>query len=231
MPGGELNVLDWCATAADTAAENKKAAADAIRQVEKLGGQVSDLSRQIDEFIQAKEQDEETLFLKFRDLLNEKKVKIRELQKIIASTGGGANTGSTSPTQPSQAPPPTPSRGRRADQSRTTKRKASDLAAQAGGLETMEVDQVKSDPDSTGDGGETEATASTASDEDEESAANSYSGASQAQLQQSEAAPPAKAQAQQPPKRNLPFAKAKPPANITKAPAEADSETDSDDEL
>jgi DNA-binding protein H-NS len=49
------------------------------------------LRRQLDELVEAKKSDEEELLVKFRDLLNEKKVKIREQTALLAAASREAN--------------------------------------------------------------------------------------------------------------------------------------------
>lgn len=230
IPGGQLNVLDWCATAVDAAAENKKAAFEASSRARQLEGEVADLKSQLDELIRAKEEDETVLLLKFRDLLNEKKVKIREQQKII--TSNPINDVTVSP--PSLSQTALPERSRKADKSRSAKRKAPanviEEDSSEDGFEPMEVDKVKTEPEETDKGDETDGTASTASDEDGP-AARSVSEANTAASSQRQKSPPKKAAAQAPPKRNLPFVKDKTKPAVALPPAAAGSETESDDEL
>uniref|UniRef100_A0A8H7NLK1 Uncharacterized protein n=1 Tax=Bionectria ochroleuca TaxID=29856 RepID=A0A8H7NLK1_BIOOC len=84
-PESGFNVLDWCATAVDAAAESKALTASTATKIQDLESTIADLKNQLDELIKAKDEDETALLFKFRDLLNEKKVKIREQQKVIES--------------------------------------------------------------------------------------------------------------------------------------------------
>lgn len=224
----EYNVLDWCATAVDAAAESKAASMNAALKVEELEATIGDLKKQLDELITAKAEDETALLAKFRDLLNEKKVKIRQQQKIIASSSKDA--GSQSASQPARGA--SQEESHTAGKSRAGKRKAQEAAIKEedrssdDGFEPMEVegDKPASDPEDTDREAETDATASTASDDEDAQEPTPSVAPKQ---------PPAKqAKSQPPPPRSLPFAKAKPQAAAPKAPVGgADSETDSDDEL
>ena len=231
IPGGELNALEWCATAVDAVVENKTAAFQASRRAEQLESEVADLRAQLEELIKAKEEDETALLLKFRDLLNEKKVKIREQQKIIASKP--TNVGAASPPPASQTA--LPERSRKADKSRSAKRKAPAVPIEEDSsddsFEPMEVDKaVKTEPEETDKETDTDGTASTAGDE-EEAAGGIASGANTAASAQRQKSPPKKAAAQPPPKRSLPFAKDKTKPTAAAVSAAEGSETESDEEL
>ena len=235
IPGGELNVLDWCATAADAAAECKKAASESLQKTESLESEVRSLQDQLEELIKAKSEDETTLLMKFRDLLNEKKVKIREQQKVIASSNTAAAEGDGGGNAESSGPSATviPERSRKAQQSRSTKRKAANTVVDDSsddGFEPMEVDKVKSEPEETDRADDTEDTASTASDDEDKPASKEAPRPNTATAEPNKTQPKGKA-ADPPPKRSLPFAKSKPKTAPATAPADAGSETESDDEL
>lgn len=194
----------------------------------------------MEELIQAKDDDEKTMLLKFRDLLNEKKVKIREQQKIIASTRTDAGTNSSQTPQPPQQTSPQlpqtslPSRGRKAAQSRSSKRKQPAAVVEESSdedAEPMDVDKVKEEEE-TDKGMETDgATASTASDEEDEAPAQNANATNAATSLQQQTPLSKKPQGQPPPKRALPFTKAKSKASEASRQATGDSETESDDEL
>ncbi|KAF4126428.1 DNA double-strand break repair and V(D)J recombination protein XRCC4 [Geosmithia morbida] len=245
VPGGELNVLDWCATAVDAAAESKHAAMEETQRVRQMETEVANLKRQLEELIQAKDEDETALFLKFRDLLNEKKVKIREQQKIIASTNAAGVHGDEKSESPSEAPASQtalPERSRKAGRSRDAKRKAAatpvpDEEEVEESPEPMDVEKVKSEPEETDSGGETEATESADSSEEdpegEEEAPGKTIDRGPSTPSAKRPEPPKKASAQPPAKRSLPFvkSKSKPQAAPRPITAGADDDTDSDDEL
>jgi hypothetical protein len=229
VEGGELNVLDWCATAVDAAAKTKKAAFEASVKAAELEAEVADLKAQLEELIKAKDEDETSLLLKFRDLLNEKKIKIREQQKIIASKQLKDEV-TASPPRPSQIA--IPERSRKADTSRRAKRKAPVAVEEdsSDGFEPMEVDKVKTEQEDTDRETETDGTASTASDDDEP-AGEGVSEANTAASSQQNKSAPKKGAAQPPPKRSLPFVKSKTKPAPGPAAGAAGSETESDDEL
>lgn len=113
-------------------------------RAEKLEKSVEELKSQLQELIKAKETDENQLLEKFRDLLNGKKLKIRQQQRLLASAdvdpakleNAGASQNSV----------------RKAKASRGGKRKmAQDVSDESDdGFERMEVDQdeveVKDEP-------------------------------------------------------------------------------------
>lgn len=236
--GAEYNVLDWCATAVDAATDSKLTAQKVSSKAEELEATVADLKKQLDELITAKSEDETSLLSKFRDLLNEKKVKIRQQQKIIASISNKAAD------SPSPQPAPTvestsEDKGRKAGKSRGGKRKANvvkeEEESSEDGFEPMEVEKRKSDPEDSDPGEDTDVTASTASDDEDLGQEAAKNGGDATTLKGSSQQPrpqPTKAAVPPPAPRSLPFAKAKPqPATRANASAGADSETDSDDEL
>ncbi|EMR61293.1 putative dna double-strand break repair and vj recombination xrcc4 protein [Eutypa lata UCREL1] len=89
-PDEEISPFNWCIStiAARVRAEEELAAATAKAQA--LESSVGELKDQLRELIQAKEDDETQLLVRFRDLLNEKKVKIRQQQRLMAVADGGS---------------------------------------------------------------------------------------------------------------------------------------------
>ncbi|KAK0386481.1 hypothetical protein NLU13_6316 [Sarocladium strictum] len=221
----EIGLFDWCVAAVDASVDGRKALSDVESQKEALEADVKDYKRQLDELIQAKNDDETVLLQKFRDLLNEKKLKIREQQKIIAAASF-PDGGPASP-EVHDSPPPT----RKPAASRAGKRKAAAKDAQDGDetpeAEEMEVNNpIKLEAEDTDPGNTTEGTASTVGDEDD-----SDDEEPQAPSNARRASPPRPTSKQKsdkpPPPRSLPFNKKKVAA---KAASEATSETDSDDD-
>lgn len=231
-----IELLEWCATSADAVAASKKATALAQFKATELEASIQQLKDQLDELLKAKDEDETALLQKFRDLLNEKKVKIREQQKVLAS-GAFTTAKPAEPEEPSPEPePPVPKakgRGRKAAPSRAGKRKAAAPAKEESDEEDEQVPdladepRIKSEPEDTDDGNTTEATASVDgdSDSDEEMADDA---------EEAVAPPtdptPAKKVAAPPPKRDLPFVNRKPKEAPKLVPV-GGAETDSDDEL
>ncbi|KAG9258077.1 uncharacterized protein F5Z01DRAFT_316641 [Emericellopsis atlantica] len=241
IEGGELNVLEWCATAVDAVVDCEKRAAASTSKISQLENEVTELRSQVEELIQAKQEDETVLLMKFRDLLNEKKVKIREQQKVIAALPSSAGSASQQPSQPSQ--PTLPQRGRKTQTSRATKRKAAAPIVEEesdDGFESIEIDKVKTEPTEPQDPEETEkdtesdATASTASDGEPAPGPSGVPSGKAPKSQplatggSSAAAQQQKKSAQPPPKRSLPFTAKKPTPAV---PGGEGSETASDDEL
>lgn len=97
---------------------------------------VEELTSQLDDLLKAKNDDESVMLEKFRDLLNEKKLKIRQQQKLIESADVDLeklqNVGASQRTM------------RKAGVSRTSKRKIKDEPLSEGesddGFEKMDVD-------------------------------------------------------------------------------------------
>lgn len=233
------NVLDWCATAVDFAADSKNAAKRNTTKIEELEKTVADLKQQLDDLITSKVDDETSLLSKFRDLLNEKKVKIREQQKIIASTSTDGNAASVSQSADQDEPVTSVEKGHKAGKSRAGKRKAKETAVKEeestdDGFEPMEVEKGREEAEDTDPGDDTEATASTASDDEDDAqeAVEEEAQAAKPAARSQQSKPPAEKRERPPPPRALPFARSRPQ---DKAPAAtsggADSETESDDEL
>lgn len=208
--------------------------AEAAAHAKELETTVTELKAQLDELVTSKQEDETALLQKFRDLLNEKKVKIREQQKVIAagsfpnSHSASQRASQTSDSQPSRTPAP----------SRPRKRKVQAAASSSNEPENdeMDVDKIKSEPEDSEPENTPEDTAEdTASgdsdedddgDEDNGSADNTETRADNVSKPEPKA-PPKKVNEQPPPSRSLPFAKKKAPSK----PAATGNETDSDDEL
>jgi hypothetical protein len=221
----EIGLFDWCVAAVDAALEGRTLSSEVESQKEALQVDVKDYKRQLDELIQAKNDDETVLLQKFRDLLNEKKLKIREQQKII-STASFPDGGPESP-EPQESPQP----ARKPTASRAGKRKAAAKDAQDGDeapdAEEMDVDDhIKIEAEDTDPGNTTEGTASTAGDDDSED--EQPRAASTAK--EASPPPPSKQKVDKPPPpRSLPFNQKR---SAAKAAPKAQSETDSgDDEL
>lgn len=191
---------------------------------------VKQLKDQLDELIKAKETDESVQLQKFCDLLNEKKVKIREQQKIMAS---GSFKHTAKPTDVDMGEDEVPHK-RKPKSSRPGKRKATNKnpASPETGNEddNMQVELpepvVKTEPQDSDDGETTDRTAS-ADESEEESERNDVNIAENNTAPTKSAAEGNKKTAHQPPpRRDLPFLNKQP---AKQAPVAED--TDSDDEL
>ncbi|KAI9158491.1 hypothetical protein HJFPF1_06486 [Paramyrothecium foliicola] len=231
-----IELFEWCGTAAEAAASSQKALADASANAQKLNDTIAELKAQLDELVQVKQDDETALLLKFRDLLNEKKVKIREQQKLLATASLGDDDRAAVPS----SPPPAPEQKRRPGKSRPAKRKVQPTTVEEysgeEGIERMDVDEVKAETRETDSDRETEETASIASDENADADDNVPNVTDAKQAASSKAGKDThKKQAEQPPpRRELPFTHRKNnnPATAKSAPPpHPGSETESDDEL
>ncbi|OAA52390.1 DNA double-strand break repair and VJ recombination XRCC4 [Beauveria brongniartii RCEF 3172] len=232
-----IELFEWCAASADAVVASNEATAQIQSKATELEASIHQLKEQLEELLKAKDEDETALLQKFRDLLNEKKVKIREQQKVLAS-GSFSAPKQEEPREPSPEPEPeaprTKARGRKPAATRARKRKAVAPAKEESDEEDVagELSPIKLEPEDTDDGQTTEATASVDgdSDEDEEMADNGEDGEAAAPPPRRESSPPKKT-AVPPPKRALPFANRK-PKDAPKPVAQAGgADTDSDGEL
>ncbi|KAI0125011.1 hypothetical protein BJ170DRAFT_597856 [Xylariales sp. AK1849] len=81
----ELSLFDWCVDAIGSRVKVVEELAAAAYKADELEKSATELKQQLEELIKAKEDDETQLLEKFRDLLNEKKLKIRQQQRLLAS--------------------------------------------------------------------------------------------------------------------------------------------------
>ncbi|XXG97641.1 hypothetical protein Hte_003948 [Hypoxylon texense] len=227
----EISPFDWCVLALGSREKVQENLATANLKISTLEDSLKELKDQLDELIKTKEEDETQLLEKFRDLLNEKKVKIRQQQRLLASSNVDpeklANVSGGQSTQK-----------RTAQASRAAKRKVKDEPESSDdGFQNMDIDKASnSDSDSAQEdveedqgGTMTDETASGTGSDDEPApppvkpqrnqAAPSTSSSKSASEEDS---PPP------PPKRNLPYMR-KPAAPAPK-PVD-DDETESDEEL
>ncbi|KAI0484206.1 hypothetical protein GGR56DRAFT_612775 [Xylariaceae sp. FL0804] len=241
----EISPFDWCVSAIAAKARVAEDLAAATAKVTALEESADELKRQLDELIRAKDEDETLMLEKFRDLLNEKKLKIRQQQRLLASASVDpdklANAGAGHATQRRVA----------AGASRGQKRKAvikEESDSSDDGFERMEVDgaegsgdasspaQPESDDDNSQGASTEDDTPSEADSEEAEPAPLATRSRTAA-----DAVPPrrsARGASQQdtpasspPPKRVVPFQKGRKTAPPPPKAADDDDETESDDEL
>lgn len=81
----EISLFEWTATAADKAEKLETALGDLDFKYQDQSRKVHKLSEQLEDLIEAKKEHENTLLEKFRDLLNAKKLKIRDQHRLLAS--------------------------------------------------------------------------------------------------------------------------------------------------
>ncbi|PTB67497.1 hypothetical protein BBK36DRAFT_1116066 [Trichoderma citrinoviride] len=232
-----IELFEWCADSIDALTQSKQALAEASTHAKELESTVKELKAELDELVMAKQEDETSLLMKFRELLNEKKVKIREQQKILAS-------GSFQNSQPASqrfSQPADPEPSRTPASSRPRKRKVQMESPQRDAeeeedVEEMELDEIKAEPQESDREATAEDTASTASEDDDQGDEGDEGDDDGARAGRSskpapKAPPPTKKPVEKPPApRHLPFTRKAKAAATEKAP-EADIETDSDDEL
>lgn len=210
---------------------SKAAASKAEEKNRELESAVDALKTQLDELVAAKAEDETALLHKFRDLLNEKKIKIREQHKVISSSSFNAPKATEAEPESETEPAPAPARkGRKPAQSRAGKRKAAASAPKDESEDegdAAEEPRIKSEPEET-DGHSTEDTASIAGDDSDEEMGDDA--VEEPQREPPSAGSEKKTAHQPPPKRDLPFANRKSAAASKPAPA-GHADSDSDDEL
>jgi hypothetical protein len=212
--------------------------AAATARAEALEKSVDELKDQLADLIKAKEDDETQLLEKFCDLLNEKKLKIRQQQRLLATANVDpdklANLGASQNTE------------RKAKASRSSKRKAKEEAPDESddGFEMMDVDDHVDDeepqlePVDDLDTPSPDEEIQTESDESDEeplpvskpkekslpTRGTRSQDAKKPTVQKNDEPPP--------PRRNLPFDKRKAAKAATrKSAGVADDETDSEEEL
>ncbi|PKS09708.1 hypothetical protein jhhlp_004329 [Lomentospora prolificans] len=151
-PEEPIDVVDWCNTSVQAYEEATKALEKEGERIAKLENEVDDLQTQLNELIEAKKADEAGLMEKFRDLLNEKKVKIREQQRLLATTSHRApptaegTPEAAVPTSPKVKKEPKESQARAPGPSRRRKRKQPsppppEEDSDGSGFEKMDTDE------------------------------------------------------------------------------------------
>ncbi|TLS23206.1 uncharacterized protein PpBr36_06287 [Pyricularia pennisetigena] len=91
-----VELFDWCGLALEFTNNARTELASAKAKAEECEQAVSELTKQLEELVQAKAEHEAALLNKFRLLLNEKKAKIREQHDVIKSGGLNSTTLATS---------------------------------------------------------------------------------------------------------------------------------------
>ncbi|KAI1427545.1 hypothetical protein F5Y12DRAFT_712080 [Xylaria sp. FL1777] len=173
----EISPFDWCVSAIESRSKVTEELAAATAKIESLEHSIEQLKAQLEDFIAAKEEDETQMLEKFRDLLNEKKLKIRQQHRLLAAAKVDPEKLSKIGGDEDQ------DAHRNAGPSRSGKRKALVKEEEGGsddGFEKMDVDNqetgdkasTNSDPDSGTDADENQQLSTdndaTASDPDTE---------------------------------------------------------------
>ncbi len=82
----EVDAIAWASTAVLRCMDLEKEAEELKRKYEDQRSTIRDLQQQLEDLIEAKKQHENALLEKFRDLLNAKKLKIRDQQRLLIGT-------------------------------------------------------------------------------------------------------------------------------------------------
>jgi len=237
----EIELFEWCGIAVQSTSNSANELASFKSKFREQQETIAKLNAQLEELIAAKTNHEAELLEKFCDLLNEKKAKIRDQQRLLATAK--VDPQKLAAVQASRKS----SKKASAGPSRTGKRKADNGQLmdedEDDGFEKMDidVDQMLNDSDQqeieTPDEDETET-----ADEDNDvvpqtipptantrragkaTAENKLSGIQSKQDQDMEDDPP-----KTPPRRELPFAKKKEPQ--AKPPVQDEETASEDDEL
>lgn len=233
----EMSLFDWCGTIITSKDKSSHELHSLQTSLREKDAQIKKLEDSLSELVTLKERYDNALLEKFSLLLNEKKLKIRDQQRILASSN--INQAKLEEVESQRK-----SRSRSAGPSRTGKRKVGAVVESDSddGFEKMEVDEAiesanNSEVEDIEEDRQTESTASEASDDDD--------GPPQLppkrtvnQEKVSKESTPAAAPPEEvvlPPRRELPFQKknaaAKPAAKSPPKPVQDGSETESDDEL
>ncbi|KAH8907215.1 hypothetical protein BR93DRAFT_968755 [Coniochaeta sp. PMI_546] len=249
-----LDLFDWCGTSLASKQELKADLESVNAKASELENAVKELKDQLEELIEAKKADESELLVKFRDLLNEKKVKIREQQRLLMANNVNPEETDTAPS-PKRAARQT-GKGHVPKASRASKRKAAEPEPEEepvrvpgegddeeyDELEKMEVDKRHGEEDSEADRttevDDDEETGSEPDDDDDDDD-DDEPVPDRRQATRNVAKPPAAntRHASQrkvetpPPPRTLPFNQRKAAAKPAAAAEPEGSETESDDEL
>jgi septal ring factor EnvC (AmiA/AmiB activator) len=80
----EINPFDWAQISAEAHTSAVKELADLKSKMQDSESKIESLTKQLDDFLTAKKQAETEMFEKFKILLNEKKKKIRDQQRLLA---------------------------------------------------------------------------------------------------------------------------------------------------
>lgn len=80
----EIDSISWCGTAVQRSTDLETEIRDLTTKYDSQSQTLEKLNQQLEDLISAKKTHEETLLQKFRDLLNAKKLKIRDQQRLLA---------------------------------------------------------------------------------------------------------------------------------------------------
>ncbi|KAH4069412.1 hypothetical protein HBH98_015150 [Parastagonospora nodorum] len=229
----EFNPFEWAQASAKAHAETLKELADLKTRATSEQDTIAKLNAQLDDFIKTKNETETAMLQQFMQLLNEKKRKIRDQSRLLATAKVDSSVASA--VQSTRTGP----NPRKVGTSRQSKRKAPAQAAEADVQSGPDSDQMDVDPKEEPDSDDAPAATPEASEDetDEEEAtvpsvrAKSLEtlGANSAKASQEEA----KSSDKPPPKRELPFgrpATRSKPSEKKPEPAVGDDDEDATDD-
>ncbi|KAI9658185.1 MAG: hypothetical protein M1831_004032 [Alyxoria varia] len=232
----EIELYDWVAIAAqsrDEAEKQSQESHDKLRDHEK---EVAKLQRQLDEFVKVKKEHEDEMLEKFRQLLNSKKLKIRDQQRLLA----GAKVDSKAAMQVDGARQGS-GKGKKRAESHATKRKAEEVEVkQEESLDEPEQSSSDEHPDDAVD----KRTPEAETDTDDDSGDDGFENAAKPMKSSPQKKPPedysgrsrsqqARPASDKPQERELPYAGSKQTQDVPMADSKAaeDPDDDTDDEL
>ncbi|KAI4127321.1 MAG: hypothetical protein LQ347_004652 [Umbilicaria vellea] len=96
----ELSLYVWAGTVLERSASLENEVQDLTHRYDEQGDMIKKLNAQLEDLIKAKEDHENALLEKFRDLLNAKKLKIRDQQRLLAGAKIDPNKGTQFPPKP-----------------------------------------------------------------------------------------------------------------------------------
>ncbi|KAF2491575.1 hypothetical protein BU16DRAFT_122420 [Lophium mytilinum] len=238
----EIDPLDWARVAARGAAAAKDQFADLQTQLGTQQSTIDKLHAQLDDLVKAKEENDNAMLQKFTELLNEKKMKIRDQQRLLA--GAKVDPKAAVTVEATREDSKSKSKSRKPAPSRTSKRKANGTARvveseSEGEFEQMQVDETEVKAEQEREEDMPEATTPDRSDdetEDEEGDVGEASTSTQpskpVELATRTASKPEQTPELPPPRRELPFAKAKTRGQkVAPPPVEDEDDDTEDDEL
>lgn len=229
-----IDPIEWAALAAEAHSQALKEITDLKRKLDDNQGTIDKLSAQLEDFIHTKDEEEKIMLHQFMELLNEKKRKIRDQQRILSTAKVDKITATAVQASREET--------RKAGPSRQSKRKApaKKKTTQQGSesdADQMEIDQVKSEEQESEDEDENAGSTGAATPDresenetDDEELPQRMQAQSRGRRASATILQEPKSLKELPPTRTLPFGKsAKAPEKQPPAPDE-DDETD-DDEL
>ena len=95
----EINPFNWAQIAAESHALAVKELAAVKSKIKDSQDTIDQLNKQLEDFLSAKRQTEDEMLEKFKVLLNEKKKKIRDQQRLLATAKVDRNVGKSRVTK------------------------------------------------------------------------------------------------------------------------------------